>query len=134
MTFKSCIMAIDDEPIILRTLERALVAKDYQVITVSDSSKAIPQLEKFRPDLILLDIMMPGLDGFQILNLIRERCNAPVIMLTAKDQCDSKVSTLIIGADDYITKPFSIDVLVARIESKLRRTKDQVKWKIPQEG
>ena len=131
MTFKSCIMAIDDEPIILRTLERALVAKDYQVITVSDSSQAIPHLEKFRPDLILLDIMMPGLDGFQILNLIRKRCNAPVIMLTAKDQCDSKVSTLIIGADDYITKPFSIDVLVARIESKLRRTKGQVQWKIP---
>jgi two-component system OmpR family response regulator/two-component system alkaline phosphatase synthesis response regulator PhoP len=114
-------MAVDDEPVVLRVLKGILEPEGYEVLLASDGSSALSLLDEHKPDLVLLDIMMPGLDGFQILNTIRERFDIPVIMLTARCDQESMVQTLKTGADDYVRKPFSAAVLLARIKAKLRR-------------
>lgn len=121
MENRVCIMAVDDEPVVLRVLKGILEPEGYEVLLASDGSSALSLLDEHKPDLVLLDIMMPGLDGFQILNSIRERFNIPVIMLTARCDQESLVKTLKTGADDYVRKPFSATVLLARIAAKLRR-------------
>jgi len=121
MNQRACIMAVDDEPTILRVLKRILEPEGYEVILASDGSSALALLDERKPDLVILDIMMPGLDGFQVLDSIRERFDVPVIMLTARSDQESLVTTLKTGADDYIRKPFSATVLLARITAKLRR-------------
>ena len=121
MENRVCIMAVDDEPVVLRVLKGILEPEGYEVLLASDGSSALSLLDGHKPDLVLLDIMMPGLDGFQILNSIRERFNIPVIMLTARCDQESLVKTLKTGADDYVRKPFSATVLLARIAAKLRR-------------
>ena len=121
MNNRVCIMAVDDEPVILTILKRILEPEGYEVVTASDGLSALVLLDKRKPDLVLLDIMMPGLDGFQVLDSIRERFDVPVIMLTARCDQESLVETLKTGADDYIRKPFSATVLLARITAKLRR-------------
>jgi len=121
MEKRPLIMAVDDEESILKLLRCNLSVEGCRVITASDGSSALELLEEHKPDLVLLDIMMPGLDGFQTLDLIRERTNVPVIMLTAIDEVTSLRQTLVAGADDYVTKPFSILELTARIRAKLRR-------------
>ena len=122
MEKRPLILAVDDQESILKLLRVNLTVEGCRVITASDGSSALELLEEHKPDLVLLDIMMPGLDGFQTLDLIRERTNVPVIMLTAIDEVTSLQRTLVAGADDYVTKPFSILELVARIRAKLRRT------------
>ena len=121
MNNRTCIMAVDDEPVILTILKRILEPEGYEVVTASDGLSALVLLDKRKPDLVLLDIMMPGLDGFQVLDSIRERFDVPVIMLTARCDQESLVETLKTGADDYVRKPFSAAVLLARITAKLRR-------------
>ncbi len=121
MNQRACIMAVDDEPTILRVLKRILEPEGYEVILASDGSSALALLDERKPDLVILDIMMPGLDGFQVLDSIRERFDVPVIMLTARCDQESLVKTLKTGADDYVRKPFSVAVLLARIGAKLRR-------------
>ena len=116
-----CIMAVDDEQTILRLLSRTLEPEGYGVIVADNGSLALDLLEEHRPDLVILDIMMPGLDGFQVLNLIRQRSNIPVIMLSARREMATRRDTLNLGADDYVGKPFHTGELVARIRAKLRR-------------
>ncbi len=121
MNNRACIMAVDDETVVLTVLKRILEPEGYEVLLASDGASALDLLDERKPDLIILDIMMPGLDGFQVLDAIRERFNVPVIMLTARCDQESMITTLKTGADDYVRKPFSATVLLARIRAKLRR-------------
>ena len=121
MEKRPCIMAVDDEQTILRLLKRTLELEGYGVIVADNGRSALNLLEEHGPDLVILDIMMPGLDGFQVLHLIRQRSNVPVIMLSGNREQATKIDTLVLGADDYIGKPFHAGELLARIKAKLRR-------------
>jgi len=125
---KKCpsIMAVDDEQAILSLLNRTLEPEGYHVILADNGRAALALLEEHKPDLIILDIMMPGLDGFQVLGLIRQRSNIPVIMLTARREVASLNEALGLGADDYVRKPFGRGELLARIRAKLRRAGPEV--------
>jgi len=120
------IMVVDDDHEMLKLLNRALELEGFNTIVISDGDSALTLLDKFNPDLVILDIAMPGLDGFQTLDLIREHSNIPVIMLTAMSEVTKLQRALSLGADDYIHKPFSTRSLVARIRAKLRRTRQEV--------
>lgn len=121
MENRPLILAIDDEESMLKLLRTSLPLEGYDIVTASDGVSALELLEESKPDLVILDIMMPGLDGFQVLNLIRQRSSVPVIMLTAKDEEIYLQRALVAGADDYVRKPFNIQILIARIKAKLRR-------------
>ncbi len=121
MEKRPVILVVDDEEPMLKLLRANLSVEGYQVVTTSNGMSALDLLEEYKPDLIVLDIMMPGQDGFQVLDLIRKHSSIPVIMLTAKCEVISLQRALLAGADDYVIKPFSILVLTARIRAKLRR-------------
>ena len=120
------IMVVDDDQDMLKLLNRALELEGFDTIVVTDGNSALTLLEKISPDLVILDIMMPGLDGFQTLDLIREHSDVPVIMLTAMSDVTTLQRALVLGADDYIRKPFSTRSLIARIRAKLRRARREV--------
>ena len=115
------IMVIDDDQRMLRLLEITFEQEGYDTILAADGSSALAMLEDCKPDLVILDIMMPGPDGFQVLEVIRQRSNVPVIMLTAKSEVTVARDALVLGADDYVRKPFHTTELLARIKAKLRR-------------
>lgn len=115
------ILAVDDDTQILRYLHRALREGGYQPTVVSDPREVIRLVELEEPDLVLLDLMLPGVSGYELLERIREFSGVPVVFLTAKDRDEDMVRALKMGADDYITKPFSPSELLARIEVSLRR-------------
>lgn len=115
------IVVADDDQQMLRLLSRILELEGFDVAVVTDGRSALQLLEERRPDLLILDIIMPGLSGFEVLDLVRQRWNIPVIMLTVITDVDSLRQALAAGADDYVTKPFSPRELVARIRAKLRR-------------
>jgi DNA-binding response OmpR family regulator len=117
------ILAVDDEQRMVRFIQLNLEQDGFDVITAYTGKEALEQVRTQLPDLILLDIMMPDLNGFEVLKKIREVNNVPVIMLTAKGEEDDRIQGLELGADDYITKPFSPRELVSRIRAVLRRTK-----------
>ncbi len=122
----SNIMVVDDEQTILRLLSRTLEPEGYGVIVADNGRAALDLLEEHRPELVILDIMMPGLDGFQVLNLIRQHSSVPVIMLTAKREVNTARDALLLGVDDYVRKPFHPQELLARIRAKLRRAGTEV--------
>ncbi len=115
------ILIVDDEPRYLRLLEANLKTEGYTVVTAADGLKAIESFSAKPADLILLDIMMPHLDGFATCQRIREFSNVPIIMLTAKGEEQDRVKGLDLGADDYLVKPFSATELLARVRAVLRR-------------
>ncbi len=115
------ILIVDDEPRYLRLLEANLKTEGYTVVTASDGVQAIDAFSAQPVDLILLDIMMPRLDGFGTCQRIREFSNVPIIMLTAKGEEQDRVKGLDLGADDYLVKPFSATELLARVRAVLRR-------------
>lgn len=115
------IMVVDDEQTMLRLLKRTLEPEGYRVIVADNGSSALALLKEHKTDLVILDIMMPGLDGFQVLDLIRQRSSVPVIMLTARGEVTTLRDALFVGADDYVRKPFHRLELLARIRAKLRR-------------
>lgn len=115
------ILVVDDEAAILQTLRYNLERNGYAVCTAGDGRQALSLAESEKPDLIVLDIMLPQLDGIAVCREIRRTSAVPILMLTAKDQEIDKVLGLEIGADDYITKPFSIYELLARVKAHLRR-------------
>ena len=117
------ILIVDDEPRYLRLLEANLLTKEYEVFTAKDGEEALESFSANPVDLILLDVMLPGMDGFAVCQRIRQFSNVPIIMLTAKDNEVDLVNGLDAGADDYMTKPFSIRELMARIKAFLRRSK-----------
>lgn len=116
------ILVVDDEERMVRFIRMNLEHDGFQVSEAFNGKQAIQKLRDVTPDLILLDVMMPDLDGFEVLETIREISNVPVIMLTAKGEEDDRVRGLELGADDYITKPFSPRELVSRVKAVLRRT------------
>ena len=116
-----CILAIDDEPLMLTLIERILLSEGYRVLLAGDGASALSLAKEENPDLILLDIMMPGQSGFETLEKIREITNAPVIMLTGRRDTETVQKTIDAGADDFLKKPFRPNELIARIEAKLRR-------------
>ena len=120
------IMVVDDDQDMLRILGRTLELEGFDVDVAHNGQSALAIMEERRPDLVVLDIMMPELDGFQVLDLIRQRYSIPVIMLTARREVTSMQKALGLGADDYVTKPFSIRILLARIRAKLRRAESGV--------
>jgi two-component system response regulator ArlR len=115
------ILLIEDEQKIARFVELELTHEGYEVIKAEDGRKGLELAEKGGWDLLLLDIMLPGLNGLEVLRRLRKSSDLPVIMLTARDAVMDKVTGLDMGADDYITKPFSIEELLARIRSALRK-------------
>lgn len=115
------ILVVEDEIAISRVLKAYLVKADYQVEQAFNGEEALKKFEACSPSLVILDIMLPDLDGWSVLKYIRERSSCPVIMLTALGQTRQKLEGLNQGADDYITKPFVADEVVARVEAVLRR-------------
>lgn len=115
------ILVVDDEERMSRFIRLNLEHDGFQVLEANRGMQAINLIRERMPDLVLLDVMMPDLDGFEVLQLIRESYQLPVIMLTAKGEEDDKVKGLELGADDYVTKPFSPRELVSRVRAVLRR-------------
>lgn len=118
---KQRILVVDDEPRYVRAIQVNLEARGFEVITAGDGQTAINLAAKEKPDLILLDIRMPQLDGYETIRRIRSFSQVPVIMLTALSEPMNKVKGLDLGADDYVTKPFNAEELVARVRAGLRR-------------
>lgn len=120
MEKRPVILVVDDEEPIRKLLRVNLSMEGYGVVTACDGKSAFRAFKKHQPDLIILDITMPGVDGLYVLDLVRQSSNVPVIMLTARDDTITLARTLLNGADDYVSKPFSMLELTARIRAKLR--------------
>ena len=113
---------MDDDPPIRRMLERTLVAEGYEVRTAADGGSALVEVERSAPDLLVLDVAMPGLDGLEVCRRVRAKgLGFPVLLLTARDAVGERVAGLDAGADDYLVKPFAAEELLARIRALLRR-------------
>lgn len=121
MAQKQKILIVDDDPNIAELISLYLEKECFETKTVGDGESAIPAVRSFSPDLILLDIMLPGMDGYQVCREVRSRNTVPVIMLSAKGEVFDKVLGLELGADDYMEKPFDSKELVARVKAVLRR-------------
>ena len=121
------LVVVDDEPSIRELLSASLRFSGFEVITASNGTEAIEVIVDSQPDLIIMDVMMPDIDGFTVTSRIRqEGIDAPVLFLTARDDTQDKVMGLTVGGDDYVTKPFSLEEVVARIRAILRRTREEV--------
>ena len=116
------ILLVDDEPLILKGLKYSLEKEGYQTESASDGEEALERFEAGNYDMVLLDVMLPILDGWGVLSRIREHSKCPVIMLTAKGEVDDRIHGLEMGADDYVIKPFEMKELLARINAVLRRS------------
>lgn len=116
-------LVIDDEPVITELLATSLRFQRFKVATATSGAAGLAAVRDFRPDVLILDVMMPGMDGFDVLRSLRaDDVFVPVLFLTAKDHIDAKLNGLRLGADDYVTKPFSLEEVIARLRVILRRT------------
>lgn len=115
------ILVVDDEREIVRALHRALKAHGYSVHTASSGEEAVEAISALRPDLVLLDLLLPGMSGLEVCRRVRAASNVPIIVLSVKDAERDKVEALDLGADDYVAKPFGIDEVLARVRVALRR-------------
>ncbi|HTS14470.1 MAG TPA: response regulator transcription factor [Candidatus Sulfotelmatobacter sp.] len=119
------ILVVDDEPTVRETLAENLQREGYRVVTAADGREALSRFRADRPDLVVLDVMLPELSGVEVCRIIRAESAVPILMLTAKDAEIDTVVGLEVGADDYVTKPFSLRELLARIRALLRRLEQQ---------
>jgi DNA-binding response OmpR family regulator len=117
------ILVVEDEISLLETLAYNLKREGYEVNTAEDGNFALDEARRIRPDLIILDVMLPGMDGFEVCRILRQEMNTPMLMLTARDDEIDRVVGLEVGADDYMTKPFSMRELMARVKAMLRRVR-----------
>src|SRR5581483_6129705 len=116
------LLVVDDEPNILELLSASLRYAGFDVATAADGNEALRVANGYQPDLLLLDVMMPGLDGFEVVRRLRQDGRQmPVLFLTAKDATEDKITGLTLGGDDYVTKPFSLEEVIARVRAVLRR-------------
>jgi len=115
------VLVADDEPRITKLVSLALSNEGFRVVTASSGEEALRRAEEVRPDIVLLDIVMPDIDGIEVMRQLRERRSVPVILLTAKGSTSDKAKGLDLGADDYVAKPFDLDELAARVRAVLRR-------------
>lgn len=120
------ILLVDDEPQITRVLRRSLIAHQYDVRIANDGETAIELFHEFAPDLLITDLSMPEMDGIELCRKIRQISAVPIIVLSVKDEEKTKVTAFDAGADDYITKPFGMDELLARVRAMIRRTSQTV--------
>ncbi|MCP4609772.1 MAG: response regulator transcription factor [Planctomycetes bacterium] len=127
----STILIVDDDPVILRFVSANFQARQFKVLLAEDGESALEMIEQNRTDLVILDYMMLGIDGFEVCRRIREWSRVPVLMLSAKAEQGTKVTALEIGADDYMTKPFIIKELLARVDALLRRSGNQHSYDSP---
>ncbi len=116
------ILFVDDEPKVARLARDYLEKNGFRVLTAGDGQSALATARREKPDLVILDLMLPTLDGREVCRILRRESDVPIIMLTALSEEIDQVTGLEIGADDYITKPFSVRALVARVRALLRRT------------
>jgi len=119
----SRILVVDDEVQILRALHRALAARGYAVVTAPDGEDAIAEVEAAMPDLVVLDLNLPGIDGMEVCRRLRTWTQVPILILSVREDEAGKVRALDLGADDYLTKPFGVEELLARVRSLLRRSR-----------
>jgi len=117
------ILVVEDEPALQETLAYNLKKEGYTVETVGDGLQALESARNLKPDLIVLDLMLPGIDGFEVCRILRKEMTTPILMLTARDDEIDRVVGLEVGADDYLTKPFSMRELMARVKAQLRRAR-----------
>jgi DNA-binding response OmpR family regulator len=117
------ILIVEDEPALRETLSYNLIRQGYQIETAADGEAAIKTALETKPDLIILDIMLPLLDGFEVTRILRREMNTPILILTARDDEIDRVIGLEMGADDYLTKPFSMREFLARVKAQLRRVR-----------
>jgi two-component system, OmpR family, KDP operon response regulator KdpE len=120
MARRATILVVDDEPPIRRLLRTSLTAQGYDVLEATGGQEAIDAVEREKPDLIILDLGLPDLGGIEVIRVLRQRSSLPIIVLSVRDDERGKVEALDLGADDYVTKPFGVDELVARIRTALR--------------
>ena len=121
------ILVVDDEPKVARLARDYLEKHGFRVLTAADGQSALTVARREKPDLVILDLMLPTIDGREVCRILRRESDVPIIMLTALSEEIDQVTGLEIGADDYITKPFSVRALVARVRALLRRTRGEVK-------
>lgn len=114
------ILVVDDDPLILKFVSANFKARDFDVIGAEDGESALKVFEEKKLDLVILDIMLPGIDGLAVCKTIRQSSEVPIIMLSAKNDLTDKIELFNLGADDYLTKPFAIDELLARVSILLR--------------
>ncbi len=117
---KTKLLIVEDEPTLLDTLKYNLEKQGYEVVTASDGVQALLTARTEKPDMVVLDVMLPGLDGFEVCRILRPEMSLPILMLTAKDEEVDKIVGLEVGAVDYLTKPFSMRELLARVRAHLR--------------
>ena len=122
MAAKQKILIVDDDANIAELISLYLTKECYETMIVNDGEEALSVFKTFQPNLILLDLMLPGIDGYQVCREIRSKSSTPIIMLSAKGEVFDKVLGLELGADDYVVKPFGIMELQARVKAVLRRT------------
>ncbi len=115
------ILVVDDEPTITEFLETGLTYEGYTVLTVADGAAALEVAHTFHPEVVILDVMLPGVDGWEVCRRLRKESEVGIIMLTARGELDDRVNGLEMGADDYLVKPFKFKELLARVRSILRR-------------
>jgi len=114
------ILVVDDEPPIRRLLRNTLTVQDYRVVEAATAAEALDSLRRDKPDLVILDLGLPDVDGMDLIPKIREQSQVPIVVLSSRDDEKGKVGALDLGADDYVTKPFGIDELMARVRTALR--------------
>jgi DNA-binding response OmpR family regulator len=117
------VLVVDDDPALLETMEYSLTDRGYQVCTAADGRAAVEMARQERPDALVLDVMLPGLDGFEVCRILRREMSAPILMLTARAGEMDKIVGLEVGADDCMTKPFSMREFLARVNALLRRVR-----------
>lgn len=118
------ILIADDEPNLVATLQFNLEKEGYTVLTAADGEQAVASVRQYHPDLLVLDLMLPRLSGMEVCRIVRRESSLPIIMLTAKTDEVDRVLGLEVGADDYVTKPFSVKELIARVRAQLRRASE----------
>ncbi|MDQ6929204.1 MAG: response regulator transcription factor [Candidatus Eremiobacteraeota bacterium] len=132
MTAKSRVAVVDDDRYIREMLELGLAREGFAVRTAADGAQALALVKEWEPEVIVLDVMMPKIDGFALLPMLRQVSQAPILMLTAKGELADKVTGLSSGADDYLVKPFEFEELIARLSAALRRPQlmedDSLRW------
>lgn len=116
------ILVIEDDPAIQRLLQRGLAIEGHEVVSAADGESGLKLFREQQPDLIILDLMLPGVDGMEVCERIRQKSTVPILILTAKDAVQDRVEGLDAGADDYLVKPFNLEELLARVRALLRRT------------
>lgn len=123
MSHAFLVLVADDDLAVRKLVRMQLTQDEFRVITAERGEQAVALTERLRPDLIVLDLMLPGISGFEVMRRVHERADTPIVMLTARDRDSDKVQGLDLGAADYLTKPFNPDELTARVRAVLRRTR-----------